>query len=200
MSMHVIACSHVDMAWKKNREEMKDLFESMIVRALDMMDQAPDFTFVVEQAADFRQLAETRPDLVDRVRRYVAYRSGPAVQASGGMQEQWRRSPSGLGDRSFSAIGRTTGGYPCLHRVASGGVSFAPETAGLHGQFCRNLRDSFRSSPSQTLYAGLQQERGMAGPTLRRCHPSSPRWTAQRVKWWLGSMRQEDPLAWRHSG
>lgn len=82
MGMHVIASSHVDMAWKKNREEMKDLFESMIVRVLDMMDQAPDFTFVVEQAAHFRQLAETRPDLVNRVGQYV--REG-RIEVVGGM-------------------------------------------------------------------------------------------------------------------
>ena len=82
MGMHVIASSHVDMAWKKNREEMKDLFESMIVRVLDMMDWTPDFTFVVEQAAHFRQLAETRPDLVDRVGRYV--REG-RIEVVGGM-------------------------------------------------------------------------------------------------------------------
>ncbi|HET6486322.1 MAG TPA: glycoside hydrolase family 38 C-terminal domain-containing protein, partial [Spirochaetia bacterium] len=72
----------IDLAWKKDRQEMAELFEAFVVRLLDLLDRNPSLTYVLEQAAHFRQLAAARPDLISRVRTYV--RAG-RLEVVGGM-------------------------------------------------------------------------------------------------------------------
>lgn len=67
----VVGNTHVDLAWKKNREEMTEVFDTLIVKVLDMLDSHPTFTYTIEQAAHYRLLKERRPDLLARVKRYV---------------------------------------------------------------------------------------------------------------------------------
>lgn len=68
---HVVGADHIDLAWKKASGEMAELQESFVVRLLDLLETNPRFTYVIEQAAHFRRLAAHRPDLLDRIRRYV---------------------------------------------------------------------------------------------------------------------------------
>lgn len=63
---------HVDLGWKRDGQEMTELFEIYILRMLDMLDQNPDYKASVEQAYHLRRLAERRPDLFSRLKAYVA--------------------------------------------------------------------------------------------------------------------------------
>lgn len=78
----VIASTHIDLAWKKDREEMAELFEAFIVRLLDLLDSHPSFSYVIEQAAHLRNLARGRPDLIQRL---VAHIRNRRVEVVGGM-------------------------------------------------------------------------------------------------------------------
>jgi alpha-mannosidase len=78
----IIGSTHIDLAWKKDREEMGELFESFIVRLLDLLDSHPSFTYVIEQAAHLRRLARGRPDLIQRLGAHI--RDG-RIEVVGGM-------------------------------------------------------------------------------------------------------------------
>ncbi|MFC4776896.1 glycoside hydrolase family 38 C-terminal domain-containing protein [Paenibacillus sp. GCM10023252] len=67
----VVGNTHVDLAWKKNRDEMIEVFDTLIVRVLDVLDSHPTFTYTIEQAAHYRLLEKRRPDLFARVKAYV---------------------------------------------------------------------------------------------------------------------------------
>jgi alpha-mannosidase len=67
----VVGNTHIDLAWKKNRQEMAELLDIFIARVLDMLDSHPTFTYTIEQAAHYRLLKERRPDLFARIKRYV---------------------------------------------------------------------------------------------------------------------------------
>ena len=67
----IIGVTHVDIAWKKDVEEMSELYEDVIVRLLDILEHHDDFTYVLEQAYLLRMLDERRPDLIDRLRPFV---------------------------------------------------------------------------------------------------------------------------------
>ena len=80
--VHVIGSYHADMAWKKGAGEMEELWESFILRLVDLLETYPDFTYVLEQAAHFRQMAIDRPDLVRRISKFV---KDGRVEVMGGM-------------------------------------------------------------------------------------------------------------------
>ncbi|AEI40325.1 glycoside hydrolase family 38 C-terminal domain-containing protein [Paenibacillus mucilaginosus] len=67
----VVGNTHVDLAWKKGRHEMAEVFDMYIIRVLDILDSHPKFTYTIEQAAHYRLLARRRPDLLARVKKYV---------------------------------------------------------------------------------------------------------------------------------
>jgi alpha-mannosidase len=67
----VVGNTHIDLAWKKDRHEMAELLDIFLARLLDMLDSHPTFTYTIEQAAHYRLLAKRRPDLYERVKRYV---------------------------------------------------------------------------------------------------------------------------------
>lgn len=66
-SIIVCGSTHIDVAWKKSAEEHTELFESFIVRLLDITDSIPTYTYVLEQAWHLRRLKERRPDLWQRL-------------------------------------------------------------------------------------------------------------------------------------
>ncbi len=67
----VVGATHIDLAWKRGPAEMAEMLEIFVVRLLDALDREPDFRYMIEQAAHYRTLKKTRPDLIDRLKRYV---------------------------------------------------------------------------------------------------------------------------------
>lgn len=67
----VIGSTHIDLAWKKDSAEMAELLEVFVVRLLDTLDNHPSFTYVIEQTAHYRKLAQHRPDLIKRLKNYI---------------------------------------------------------------------------------------------------------------------------------
>ncbi len=78
----VVPITHVDLAWKLGRAEMSEMLEIVVIRLLDSLEHDPDFKYHLEQAAHFRELAKRRPDLVERLKPFIA--SG-RVEVVGGM-------------------------------------------------------------------------------------------------------------------
>jgi alpha-mannosidase len=68
---HVFGAMHIDLAWKKTAPEMSEMLEVFVIRLLDALEQHPEFTYIIEQAAHYRQLAARRPDLVERLKPFV---------------------------------------------------------------------------------------------------------------------------------
>jgi|GEM_PF-1231077 len=68
----IMGLTHIDLAWKKNHSEMAELEEVFILRLLDLLEQHPDFCYVIEQAAHLRLLAKQRPDLIRRLKPFLA--------------------------------------------------------------------------------------------------------------------------------
>ncbi len=68
----VVPITHVDLAWKRGREEMSEMLEILVVRLLDCLENDPDFKYMIEQAAHFRELQKRRPDLVARLKPFIA--------------------------------------------------------------------------------------------------------------------------------
>ena len=67
----VVGLTHIDLAWKKDREEHQELMESAVLRLLDVLDNHPCYTYTLEQAAHYHTLSKTRPDLIARLRDYL---------------------------------------------------------------------------------------------------------------------------------
>jgi len=67
----VVGLTHIDLAWKKPRKEHEEILEANTLRLLDVLDQHPDYTYLIEQAAHYRTLAKRRPDLIARLREYL---------------------------------------------------------------------------------------------------------------------------------
>ncbi|KGE18760.1 glycoside hydrolase family 38 C-terminal domain-containing protein [Paenibacillus wynnii] len=78
----VVGNTHIDLAWKKTRYEMEEVFDSFLIKVLDMLDSHPTFTYTIEQAAHYRLLKERRPDLLARVKHYV---QAGRIEMVGGM-------------------------------------------------------------------------------------------------------------------
>lgn len=68
----VCGLTHVDLGWKKTREEMEEVFETYIVKLLDLCQQYPEFTHMLEQAYHYRGLKARRPDLFEKLVPLVA--------------------------------------------------------------------------------------------------------------------------------
>ncbi|MBU3191027.1 glycosyl hydrolase-related protein [Clostridium bowmanii] len=79
---YVMEFTHVDLAWKRDGAEMAEMLEVFIVSLLDGLDHNPEYKYVIEQAAHFRNLEKCRPDLIERLKVYV--RQG-RVEMVGGM-------------------------------------------------------------------------------------------------------------------
>lgn len=63
----VCGLTHVDLGWKKTRQEMEEVFETYIIKLLDLCEQYPDFTYMLEQAYHYRGLKKRRPDLMAKL-------------------------------------------------------------------------------------------------------------------------------------
>ncbi len=67
----VVGLTHIDLAWKMDSEEHRELMEAAMLRLVDVLDQDPDYTYTIEQADHFRLLNERRPDLIARLRKHI---------------------------------------------------------------------------------------------------------------------------------
>lgn len=67
----VVGLTHIDLAWKKTRQEHAEILEANTLRLLDVLDHHPEYTYLIEQAAHYRTLAERRPDLIARLREHL---------------------------------------------------------------------------------------------------------------------------------
>lgn len=63
----VVGVTHVDLAWKRGREEMSEMMEIALLRILDLLESEPEFRYHLEQVAHFREFARRRPDLIARL-------------------------------------------------------------------------------------------------------------------------------------
>lgn len=68
---YYVGLHHIDLAWKRPKDEYVEMIEVFCLRILDALDRRPDFKFAIEQAAHYRTLSITRPDLVARLKPYV---------------------------------------------------------------------------------------------------------------------------------
>jgi alpha-mannosidase len=89
----VVGLTHTDLAWKKGREEMAEIFDTFIVRLLDILDTEPSFTYMIEQAEHYRDLAKRRPDLFKQLVPYI--QSGRLEMVGGMATSQDTNVPSG---------------------------------------------------------------------------------------------------------
>jgi alpha-mannosidase len=67
----VIGVNHIDLAWKRTRPEMEELVEIYFTRLLDSLEHNPSYKNVIEQAAHLRVFAANRPDLFEKMKRFV---------------------------------------------------------------------------------------------------------------------------------
>jgi alpha-mannosidase len=70
---YYVGSHHIDLAWKRPKEEYIEMLEVFCLRILDALDTRPDFRFVLEQASHYRNLIVKRPDLVARLKPYVSH-------------------------------------------------------------------------------------------------------------------------------
>ena len=67
----VAGLTHVDVGWKKGEAEMDEIFDIYVLRLIDLLEQYPDFHYLLEQTIHYRKLKDRRPDLFLKVKRYV---------------------------------------------------------------------------------------------------------------------------------
>ncbi len=67
----VVGLTHIDLAWKMDTEEHRELMEAAVLRLVDVLDRDPEYTYLIEQAAHYRLLNERRPDLIARLRGHI---------------------------------------------------------------------------------------------------------------------------------
>lgn len=79
---HLMGTCHVDVAWHGDEEQYANYLEQFTVILLDMLDQYPDMTYMIEQAYHYRKLKERRPDLIERLKKLIAE---GRVEVVGGM-------------------------------------------------------------------------------------------------------------------
>ncbi|MDA0812744.1 MAG: glycosyl hydrolase-related protein [Verrucomicrobia bacterium] len=79
---HVVGLTHIDLAWLWDSKHYAECQEKAVVRLLDCLEQDADFTYVIEQFAHYRALAQRRPDLIGKLRTYV---EDGRVEVAGGM-------------------------------------------------------------------------------------------------------------------
>lgn len=68
---YITGSTHIDLAWKKSKEELAELLEIFVIRLLDALECNPEFTYVLEQAYHYRSLNERRPDLVQKLKKFI---------------------------------------------------------------------------------------------------------------------------------
>jgi alpha-mannosidase len=78
----IISSTHVDIAWKKDIDEMSEIFEKVLLCLDDILKKHGEFTYVIEQAYLFRRIKERRIDLVTAFKEHIAQ---GRVEVVGGM-------------------------------------------------------------------------------------------------------------------
>jgi alpha-mannosidase len=67
----IVGLTHIDFGWLKGREEMAELFDIYILRLLDLLDNEPSFTYLLEQVLHLKDLSDRRLDLFKRLKEYI---------------------------------------------------------------------------------------------------------------------------------
>jgi alpha-mannosidase len=78
----IIPSTHVDIAWKKDEDEMSEVLEDMLIRLIDMLESNSELTYVLEQAYLFRYLHKRRPHLVENLKKFI---ENGQLEVAGGM-------------------------------------------------------------------------------------------------------------------
>ncbi|MFH1539405.1 MAG: hypothetical protein ABIH66_10635, partial [bacterium] len=63
---------HYDVEWWKTEDGYNRDVEEILFKALDMLDEHPDFTYVIDQALALKPFWDNHPQHRDRIRRLVA--------------------------------------------------------------------------------------------------------------------------------
>ncbi len=118
----VVPVTHVDLAWKRGRAEMSEMLEIVVIRLLDALEHQPNFKYMIEQAAHFRELHKRRPDLIARLGPFIAQ---GRIEVVGGMASTLETNlPNG----------------ECLVRNQLMGLNWVRDTFGVHAQVPQILR------------------------------------------------------------
>lgn len=65
---HVVSVSHIDMAFVMRREAYAEMTEILLERIIQVLERRPELHFALEQAAHYRELETTRPDLIAKIK------------------------------------------------------------------------------------------------------------------------------------
>lgn len=79
---HITGTCHIDLAWHGDEAQYACYLEQFTVLLLDMLDRYPRMTYTIEQAYHYRSLQKRRPDLIQRLKPYIAQ---GRVEVVGGM-------------------------------------------------------------------------------------------------------------------
>ena len=70
-TLHIIPNAHLDPVWLWDQREGLDQGIRTIRSVLDLMDEFPELTFVRGEAAIYRHVEETAPELMERIRKRI---------------------------------------------------------------------------------------------------------------------------------
>ncbi|MCC2684353.1 MAG: alpha-mannosidase [Paenibacillaceae bacterium] len=131
----VVGNTHVDLAWKKSREEMAEVLDIYLARVLDILDSNPDFTYTIEQAAHYRLLMKRRPDLFAKIKKYV--REGRLEMVGGMASTMETNLPNGECFIRNQALGLE---WTKQYLETDVATAWLIDTFGLHAQVPQLLR------------------------------------------------------------
>ena len=153
-TIHVIGHAHMDMNWLWTMAETKKMVDDNVRQAVTFMEEYPDFTMLLSQAAVYKFIEENDPALFEKVKQYV--REGRLEPVGGTWTQSDQNLSSGealaraflLGQRYFrEKLGRPArvGWFP----DDFGHVSQLPQLLRLAGM---NYYYFMRCSPFQSAF------------------------------------------------
>lgn len=80
--IHIMGSYHTDLAWRGDERQYADYLEQFVVILVDILEQNPEITYVIEQAYHYRSLLSRRPDLIEKLKKYIAE---GRIEVMGGM-------------------------------------------------------------------------------------------------------------------
>lgn len=80
--IHIMGSYHTDLAWRGDERQYADYLEQFVVILVDILEQNPEITYVIEQAYHYRGLLSRRPDLIEKLKKYI---DEGRIEVMGGM-------------------------------------------------------------------------------------------------------------------
>ncbi|WP_093989874.1 glycoside hydrolase family 38 N-terminal domain-containing protein [Massiliimalia timonensis] len=68
---HVIGLTHIDVAWKKGKQEMAEHLDTFLLRLVNLLENHPNTYYILEQAIHYRELKKRDPKLFAAILKYV---------------------------------------------------------------------------------------------------------------------------------